>query len=79
MAKYILPVEVQPVEDGGYLARSPALPGFLVQADTIEEVISLSPGVAQALIKSMREKGVPLPHNLQEVEPPFHTDLLVPV
>lgn len=79
MAKYILPIEIQPLEEGGYLARSPALPGFLVQADTIEEVISLSPGVAQALIESMRENGVPLPQTLQEVEPPFHTDLLIPV
>jgi len=61
MAKYILPIEVQALEEGGYLARSPALPGFLVQADTIDEVMNLSPGVAQALIECMREKGVPLP------------------
>ena len=79
MAKYILPIEIEPLEEGGYLARSPALPGFLVQADTIEELINLSPGVAQTLIESMREKGVPLPQTLQAVEPPFHTDLLVPV
>jgi len=79
MAKYILPVEIQSLEEGGYLARSPVLPGFLVQADTIEEVISLSPGIAQALIECMREKGVPLPEALQAIEPPFHADLLVPV
>jgi predicted RNase H-like HicB family nuclease len=79
MAKYILPVEIQHLEEGGYLARSPALPGFLVQADTIEEVVSLAPGVAQALIESMRENDVPLPQTLQAVEPPFHTDLLVRV
>jgi predicted RNase H-like HicB family nuclease len=79
VTKYVLPVEIQALEEGGYLARSPALPGFLVQADTIEEVISLSPGVAQTLIESMRENNVPLPPTLQAVEPPFHTDLLVPV
>ena len=79
MAKYILPVEIQSLEEGGYLARSPALPGFLVQADTVDEVISLSPGVAQALIETMREKGVALPQALQAVEPPFHAHLLVPV
>jgi predicted RNase H-like HicB family nuclease len=78
VAKYILTIEIESLEEGGYLARSPALPGFLVQADTIEEVISLSPGVAQALIESMREEGVALPRTLEEVEPPFHTDLLVP-
>lgn len=79
MAKYILPVEIQSLEEGGYLARSPDLPGFLVQAETVEEVISLAPGVAQALIESMREKGVALPQTLQAAEPPFHADLLVPV
>jgi predicted RNase H-like HicB family nuclease len=79
MTKYILPVEIQALEEGGYLARSPALPGFLVQADTIEEVISLSPGVAQALIECMRKEGIPLPETLRATEPPFHADLLVPV
>lgn len=79
MAKYILPVEIQSLEEGGYLAKSPDLPGLLVQAETVEEVISLAPGVAQALIESMREKGVALPQTLQAAEPPFHADLLVPV
>ena len=79
MARYILPIEIQQLEEGGYLARSPALPGFLVQADTVEEVISLAPGVAQTLFEAMQEKGVPFPETLHTVEPPFHADLLVPV
>jgi len=79
MARYILPIEIQPLEEGGYLARSPTLPGFLVQANTVEEVVSLAPGVAQTLIEAMQEKGVPLPETLHTVEPPFHADLLVPV
>jgi len=53
MGKYILPIEIQALEEGGYLARSAALPGFLVQADTLEPVVSLAPGVAQALIEAM--------------------------
>ena len=79
MAKYILPIEIQTLEEGGYLAKSSALPGFLVQSDTVEELVKLAPGVAQALIESMQEKGVPLPQTLQAVDPPFHADLLVPV
>lgn len=79
MGKYILPIEIQALEEGGYLARSAALPGFLVQADTLEQVVSLAPGVAQALIEAMQQKGVPLPQTLQAVEPPFHADLLIPV
>jgi len=79
MGKYILPIEIQALKEGGYLARSTALPGFLVQADTVEQVVSLAPGVAQALIEAMQQKGVPLPQALQAVEPPFHADVLIPV
>jgi len=79
MAKYVLPLEIQALEEGGYLATSPALPGFLVQAKTVEEVLRLAPGIAQSLIEAMREKGIPLPQALQSVEPPFHAELLIPV
>ncbi len=79
MAKYVLPLEIQALEEGGYLATSPALPGFLVQAETVEEVLRLAPDVAQSLIEAMREKGIPLPQALQSVEPPFHAELLIPV
>jgi len=79
MAKYILPIEIHPIEEGGYLATSPVLPGFLVQAETVEKVLQLAPGVAQALIEAMQEKGVPLPQAMQAAEPPFHVEVLVPL
>jgi predicted RNase H-like HicB family nuclease len=79
MAKYVLPLEIQALEEGGYLATSTALPGFLVQAETVEEVLRLAPDIAQSLIEAMREKGIPLPQALQSVEPPFHAELLIPV
>ena len=77
--KYVLLLEIQALEEGGYLAISPALPGFLVQAETVEEVLRLAPDVAQSLIEAMREKGVLLPQALQSVEPPFHAELLVAI
>ena len=49
-----LPLVIEQVEDGSYLATSPALDGFLVQADTIEEIMTLAPGVAKALLESVR-------------------------
>ena len=79
MTRYKLPIEIQLLEEGYYLATSPALPGFLVQAQTLDEVLHLAPGVAQALIEAMQENGVSLPQALQSVEPPFHVELLVPV
>lgn len=56
-----LPLEIQRLEEGAYLATSSVLPGFLVQGDTVEEVLELAPGVARSLLEAMREKGVPWP------------------
>lgn len=36
LLSYRLPLVIEQVEDGSFLATSPALEGFLVQADTIE-------------------------------------------
>lgn len=58
LSSYRLPLVIEQVDDGAFLATSPALEGFLVQADTIEEVIVLAPGVAKALVEAMQEKGV---------------------
>jgi len=78
MTRYRLPVEIQLLEEGAYLATSTALPGFLVQGKTVEGVLRLSPEVAQSLIEAMKEKGIPLPQALQSIELPFHIELLVP-
>jgi predicted RNase H-like HicB family nuclease len=57
VAGYRLPMVVEGV-NGSYQASSPALDGFLVLADTLEEVLALAPGVARALLEAMRAKGV---------------------
>ena len=72
-----LPLVIEQVEDGTYLATSPALEGFLVQAETVEEVIALAPGVAKALLEAMREKGVPIALEAEELHFPVKIDVLV--
>ncbi len=57
---YRLPLTIARVEDGSYLATSPALDGLLVQADTPQEVIAFAPGIAKALIEAMSEEGIEL-------------------
>jgi predicted RNase H-like HicB family nuclease len=66
IASYRLPVVVERVNDS-YQATSPALDGFLVLADSLEEVLALAPAVARALLKAMQTKGVPRPLPLEEV------------
>ncbi len=54
---YELRIEVEELDDGGdyrYMGTSPDLPNLIVVGDTVEEVLALAPGVAQALIETMR-------------------------
>ena len=64
MELYDLPITIEELTDGGdyrYIAASAALPNLIVVGDTIEEVLSLAPQVAAALIASMKAAGDKLP------------------
>jgi len=67
---YDLQIEVEELDDGSdyrYMATSSDLPNLIVVGDTVEEVLDLAPGVASALIASMRAAGDPLPETLRVV------------
>ncbi len=73
MNLYEIKIKVEELKDGGdyqYIATSPDLPGLLVAGDTVEEVLTLAPQVAGALIASIQAAGDPLPDSLQ-VTPTF--------
>jgi predicted RNase H-like HicB family nuclease len=56
MNVYDLAIHVEEIHDGGgyrYVATSPDLPGLLVAGDTAEQVLSLAPSVAGAMIASL--------------------------
>jgi predicted RNase H-like HicB family nuclease len=77
---YELRIEIEELDDGSdykYMGTSPDLPNLIVVGDSIEEVLALAPGVAQALIETMREHGQPLPP-LVQVQQPWQTRVLVP-
>lgn len=57
---YRLSLTIEQMEDGSYMVTSSDLPGFLVLADSVEEVVRLAPDVAKSLIDAMQEKGVQL-------------------
>ena len=58
---YQITLEIQHLPEGPYWGTSPELPGLIVQAETVGEVVSLAPGIAKDLIEVMRETGQPLP------------------
>ena len=72
-----LPLEIEQMEDGSFMATSPALEGFLVLADTVEEVISLAPSIAKSLIEAMQDRGIAPAVDIEELNFPVKLEVLV--
>ena len=62
--EYLLPIEIEPLEEGGYLATSDVLPGLLAQGRSMAETLEIAQDVARKLIESCVEHGDPLPDEL---------------
>jgi len=60
----LLPIKIEPLEEGGYLATSEVLPGFLAQGRSITETLEIAQDVARKLVEPYVEHGDPLPDQL---------------
>jgi predicted RNase H-like HicB family nuclease len=60
----LLPIKVEPLEEGGYLANSEVLPGFLAQGRSITETLEIARDVARKLVECYVEHGDHLPDRL---------------
>ena len=58
-------LHIEPLDEGGYVATSPDVPGLVVQADTIELVLRYAPSVVEKLVESDIEHGYLYPRDLQ--------------
>ena len=59
--EYVLTLNVEPLEEGGYLATSDDWPDLLAQGRTIAETLEIAQDVALKLIESYLQHGDPLP------------------
>jgi predicted RNase H-like HicB family nuclease len=62
--EFFLELEVERLEEGGYLATSTVLPGLVAQGRTVAETIEIAQDVARRLIESYAEHNDPLPKKL---------------
>ncbi len=58
--KFKVPIIIEPDGDGFY-AHSPALPGLMMDGDTLEEALQNARDGAAALLQSMIRDGDPIP------------------
>jgi antitoxin HicB len=59
--EFFLSIEIEPLEEGGFLATSTDLPGLVAQGRTRAETVEIAQDVARKLIESYFEHGDPLP------------------
>jgi len=60
MSEYLIPISIEPLEEGGYLATSSVLQGLVAQGRTIAEAIEIAEDVARKIIESRIEHGDPI-------------------
>ncbi|MCC6155406.1 MAG: type II toxin-antitoxin system HicB family antitoxin [Candidatus Hydrogenedentes bacterium] len=74
-------LHIEPLEEGGYLATSPDVPGLVVEARSVTEAVDIAQDLSRKLAECYLEEGAPLPPALRKLiendETPF--DLLIPI
>jgi predicted RNase H-like HicB family nuclease len=69
MKKFVIPVEVEPLEEGGYLAVCELIQGCHAEGETVAEALDNLEDVARILLELQREDGLPPPKGLEEFRP----------
>lgn len=78
----VISIQVEELEEGGYLATSEDLPELLAQGRTVAETLEIAQDVARKLLESYLAHGDPLPDALAlPVDPhaPLRLTIAVPV
>lgn len=76
---YKLPLVMDPQPEGGWTITCPILPGFVTEADSIDDVSSNVADAIEALVEGYEELGQPLPEALRplRINAPFIADTLI--
>jgi predicted RNase H-like HicB family nuclease len=80
MSEVTIHLHVEPLEEGGYVATSPDVPGLVAQGRSMTETVEIAQGLARKIAESCIEHGDPLPPALATLAPAMPAvDLRIPV
>lgn len=63
-------LRIEPLEEGGYVATSPDVPGLVAEGTTLEAVAEIALDVARKIAEVCIEYGDPLPPSLAAFNTP---------
>lgn len=67
-----MPIEVESLAEGGFLAVCPILQGCHAEGSTVAEALENVQDVARNIIELIEQDGIPLPRELQQVTTQIH-------
>lgn len=79
MSEAAIRLHVEPLEEGGYVATSPDVPGLVVEGRSLVEVAEIARDVARKIAESCIEHGDPLPPALTSFDDSKPFELTIPV
>ena len=80
MNEVAIRLHLEPLDEGGFVATSPDVPGLVAEGRSITEAVEIAQGLARKIAESCLEHGDPLPPALAAIQStPVPIDLLVPV
>lgn len=72
-------LRIEPLDDGGYVATSPDVPGLVAEGRSISEAVEIAQGLARKIAESCLEHGDPLPPALTGATQGAVIEAVVPV
>ena len=67
MSEVLIRLRLEALEEGGYVATSPDVPGLVAERRTIAEASEIAQGLARKIAESCLEHGDPLPDGLMHL------------
>lgn len=79
MGEVAIRLHIEPLEEGGYLATSPDVPGLVAEGRSIVEAVEIAQGLARKIAESCLEHGDPVPPALSRIVDGGSNDFVIPV
>jgi antitoxin HicB len=79
MSEAAIRLHIEPLEEGGFLATSPDVPGLVAEGRSLVEVAEIAQKLARQIAEVCIEYGDPLPPVFQQALGDRPTELTIPV
>lgn len=79
MSERMIRLKIEPLDEGGYVATSPDVPGLVAEGRSMTEAVEIAQGLVRKIAESCLEHGDPLPPALADSVHGGTVDAVVPV